>query len=69
LNDRRYAAIACTECGMNRPLRLDYASGRRPSHGAPAALPLADVEKVAVRKIDPVTTGLLVGVGLLPAYF
>ena len=44
-------------------LRLG-APRRPPSHGAPAALPLADVEKVAVRKIDPVTTGLLVGVGV-----
>ena len=50
-------------------LRLDYASGRPPSHGASAALPLADVEKVAVRKIDPVTTGLLVGVGVAAGVF
>jgi len=50
-------------------LRLDYASGRPPSHGAPAALPLADVEKVAVRKINPVTTGLLVGVGVAAGAF
>jgi hypothetical protein len=50
-------------------LRLDYASGRPPSHGASAALPLADVEKVAVRKINPVTTGLLVGLGVAAVYF
>jgi hypothetical protein len=50
-------------------LRLDRASGRPPSHGAPAALPLADVEKVAVRKIDPVTTGLLVGAGVAAGVF
>ena len=50
-------------------LRLDYASGRPPSHGAPAALPLADVEKVAVRKINPATTGLLVGLGIAAVYF
>jgi hypothetical protein len=50
-------------------LRLDYASGRPPSHGAPAALPLTDVEKVAVRKIDPITTGLLVGAGVAAGVF
>jgi hypothetical protein len=50
-------------------LRLDYASGRPPSHGAPAALPLADVKNVAVRKINPVTTGLLVSVGAAAVYF
>jgi hypothetical protein len=50
-------------------LRLDYASGRPPSHGASVALPLADVEKVAVRKINPVTTGLLVGIGVAAGVF
>jgi hypothetical protein len=42
---------------------------RPPSHGTHAALPLADVEKVEVRKIDPITTGLLVGVGVAAGVF
>jgi hypothetical protein len=37
---------------------------RPPSHGTAAALPLADVEKVAVRTLNPVTTGLVVGLGV-----
>ena len=50
-------------------LRLDYVSGRPPSHGSSAALPLEDVEKLAVRKIDPITTGLLVGAGVAAGAF
>jgi hypothetical protein len=37
---------------------------RPPSHGTAAALPLADVEKVAIRTLNPVTTGLVVGLGV-----
>src|SRR5215203_3431729 len=50
-------------------LRLDDTGQPTSRHGAPETLPLADVEKVAVRKIDPVTTGLLVGVGAAAGAF
>ena len=47
----------------DRSLRLDAAGHQTSRHGAREAMALVDVRTIAVRKIDPVTTGLLVAAG------
>ena len=50
-------------------LRLDRAGRQTTRHGAHEAMALVDIQNVAVRKTDPVTTGLLVGAGVALGFF
>ena len=50
-------------------LRLDKAGRQTSRHGAKETMALVDVQNVAVRKTDPVTTGLLVGAGVALGFF
>jgi len=50
-------------------LRLDKAGRQTSRHGAHEAMALAEVQNVAVRKTNPVTTGLLVGAGVALGFF